>query len=199
MRIEVDLDRVKVFLTDIRFKALTNATRSAMNRSANVLRTRTNLEIRKHLKLKAGVINKKHLLVKKARGSRLESMESSLSISGKRLSLIDFVVGNKSPRPQKGIAVKRRKLLRVEVKPGRRSTLKKAFIAKGRGGKNQVFRRRTSKNNPIVKQSITAISTIIERRNLRTQLEVFGRKTFEKEFDRAFSFQLNKITPKGVG
>jgi len=83
--------------------------------------------------------------------------------------------------------------LRVEVRPGRRVTLKSAFIAKGRGGNNQIFRRRTSKRFPIIKQSTPALSVLFLRDSLSNQLGNFAQKRLNQEFERTFEFELNKL------
>lgn len=194
--LEKDLNEIKVFLDEFRTKALVNATRKSFNRTVSTLRTRSNKEVREHRKLKAGEINRRFFRVMKARGSRLDRLEASLDISGDPISLIRFVKGDKNPRNQKGIKVKKRKPLKVEVKPGRRVQLKSAFIAKGSGGKNQIFRRRTGKRNPIVKQSVPALSTLFSRDRFRAPLEAFANAKLSQEFERTFEFELDRLAQK---
>ncbi len=194
MEIVVDLDSVKVFLDEFKTKALVSAARKSINRSVSSLRTRANVVARENRKrMRAGEINKKFFRTVKAKGNSLDKMHASLSFSNKPVSLIRFVVGKKTARRQKGIEIADRKKLVVEVKPGRRVVLQSAFIAKGRGGRNHVFRRRTKKRTPIVKQSVPAFSVIFSRAKIRLPLEKFANKKLGDEFERTFKFELDKL------
>lgn len=193
MKISVNLDQVTEFLSEFKGRALVNATRKSMNRAVASLRTHANRKVREHRKLKASEINSKFFRMTKARGSRLDQLEASLEISGKPVSLIRFVVGKKEGRSQKGIPVRKRKPVVVEVRPGRRVKLKGAFIAQGRGGNNQVFRRRTKKRFPIVKQSVPSLAKLFEKPSFRNPLEKFAEAKLGSEFARTFKFELNRL------
>lgn len=195
-RIEVDLDQVKVFLNEVKTRALVRATRKSMNRSLSALQTRANKKAREHRKLKAREIKKDFFNLKKAKGNHLHRIEAELGVSGRPMSLLRFVVGQKEPRRQKGIPMRSRRKVQVEVRPGRKVKLDSAFIAKGKGGKNQVFRRRTKSRAPIVKQSVPALSTLFARKKIETPLRLFARRHFLKEFGRTFDFELNKLNKK---
>lgn len=194
--ISLDLNAIDQFLTEFKSKAVVNAARKSMNRSISSVRTRINKDLRKERKLKAGVINRRYLNVKKAKGRFLADLEASVGVARDPVSLIHFVVGQKEPRNQKGIAVGKRKPLTVEVVPGRRIKLRSAFIAKGRGGKNQVFRRRSKERYPIMKQSTAGLSVIAQRDKFRLPIEKFAREKWQSEFARTFQFELDKLIAK---
>lgn len=193
MKITVDIDRVVEFLDEFKTKALISAARKSMNRTVMMLRTRANRLAREERKLKSSELNKDFFKVKKAYGNNLGALQASLQISGRPMSLIRFVVGPKQPIPQQGIPVRSRKNLKVEVKPGRRVALSTAFIARGRGGNLQVFRRQTKASFPIMKQSVPALSRLFEKDPNKSALEKFGHDTLGSEFDRVFKFELERI------
>lgn len=196
MKISVDLNSVKVFLDDVKFKALTNATRKSMNRALSALQTQASRVAREERKLKLREIKTRYFRLTKAKGNRLHEMKASLEISGKPLSLIHFVVGNKEPRSQAGIPVRKRKSIRVEVKPGRKVQLKSAFITRGRGGNNQIFRRRGKRSYPIVKQSVPSLAAVFSRDKIRKPLESFAQAKLSSEFEKTFQFEINKIAER---
>lgn len=201
MKIEIsnDIDDVVEFLDELKLRALVNAARKSMNRSVMALRTQANRVVREERKLKMGEINKDYFKVTKAKGSDLGSMSASLSVSGKSVSLIRFLVGNKSVQSTKGIPVKQRTPVRVEVRPGRKVTLKGAFLAAGKSGNVHIFRRRTAARHPIVKQSTPALSVLLARDQHRLKLESFAKEHFSKEFKTTFSYEVQRLIDKKNG
>lgn len=190
-KITINIDELKVFLTNTRIKALTTATRQSMNRSLSSLQTKANKTAREHRKLKAGVIKRKYFRLQKAVGLDLLNMEASLEISGRPLSLIHFVKGSKDPPNQKGVPIAKRKRVRVEVRPGRQVRLKRAFIAKARGGVNHVFIR-DSRDDTMQKLAAPSLAHLFSKKEIRTPLEVFAKKKFLTEFERTFQHQLDR-------
>ena len=111
--VSTNLDQVTEFLDELKLKALVSASRKAMNRSVMALRTQANRMVRDERKLKQGEINKDYFKLKKASGRDLATLKASLEVSGKPVSLIRFVVGNRSVQSTKGIAVSARKPVKV--------------------------------------------------------------------------------------
>lgn len=198
MQITIEKDALKkldVFLTRFNDKALTTAFKKASNTALRKLSTQANKQLRTRRKLKKSEIKSDYFTEKKAFGTRLTQMRASLEIASKPISLIRFLKGNKSPRPQSGIPVKKRKLLKIEIVPGK-TVRTKAFIAKGRNNNNHLFRRRTKNQTPIVKQATKALSVVVTRNKLRRPLERFAGNELNKEFTRVFKVELDKIQPR---
>lgn len=191
-----NINSVIGFLDDFKTKALVNAARMSMNKTVSAMRTQANRMAREVRKLKASELNQDYFKVQKAFGSDLSRMEASLEVSGRPMSLIRFVSGSQSPSPQLGIPVKQRQPVRVEVSPGRKVTLRTAFIAQGKSGNFHVFKRKGALRMPIAKQSAPSLAHTFEKEPFRTQLEKFGQQRLGTEFETAFNFQIEKIQRK---
>jgi len=194
--VTTNLDQVTDFLDDFKLKALVGATRKAMNRSVMALRTQANRIVREERKLKQGEINKDYFKLKKASGRDLASMSASLEVSGKPVSLIRFVIGNRKVQSTKGIAVSARPEVKVEVKPGRRVIRRTAFIATGKSGNVHVFTRMGKERHPIKKQSTPALSVLLSREKHKMALESFAQQHFAKEFQHTFQWEVERLTRK---
>jgi len=133
--------------------------------------------------------------ISNARFSRsvpLNSLYATVNTSSKSISLIHFVKGAKVPANQKGIAVARRKKLVVEVRPGVKATLNKAFIVRSRkGGAVQVFRR--DKADKLIKQSVPSVHTFMGRAEVRAQVSKVANARYRTEFIRNLEFYSKQI------
>lgn len=193
IQLDHDIEQARFYLTDLKKKALVAATRQAMNKSTTALQTFMNRKVRERRKLKAGLIKRKYFKLKKATGRQLRAMKAGVSVSNKPVSLIHFVRGGKNPTSQKGVPVNRRRKVRVEVTPGRKVTLQSAFIAQGKNGNMQVFRRRHKSRYPLVKQSTPALTKLFNDAGLVRDTRSFAGWRFQKEFTTAFNFQVEKL------
>lgn len=192
IKIGIDLNRVDVFLDNLKTKALVQATRGAMNRSLSMLVTRAGRIARDNRKLKLKEIKNDFFKIKRAKGNSLGELDASLEISGRPMSLIRFVVGDKSPRPQAGIPVAKRKRVKVEVKPGTRAIRAHAFIAQGKGGNFQVFTRKGQ--GRFNKQSVPSLASVFAKDEIHVPLEKFAQEQFLSEFDRLFTYKLEQLS-----
>lgn len=206
MSLKISLDQKsinKVVMKLERFndKAITTATRQAINKTVTKLQS---LVIRRLLlmrKLKKGEVKKRFTSVRKARGNNINRMAGIVEIKGQTVSLIRFVKGSKSPRKQEGISIRKRRAIKVEVIPGRVTKVKGGFIAKGSGGKNQLFRRidnrlrkrENRQKGPIAKQSSAALSLLIQRAEVKAALIKFANRELTKQFEVALKNQLKRL------
>lgn len=206
MSLTISLDQKSINKTILKLekfndKAITKATRQAINKTVIKLQS---LVIRRLLlmrKLKKGELKKRFTSTRKARGNDINAMRGIVEIKGTTVSLIRFVKGSKDPRKQKGISVRKRRPIKVEVIPGRVTRVKGAFIAKGSGGKNQLFRRIDNKlrkkkgkqKGPIAKQASAALSLLIQRAEVKAALIKFANRELGKQFETALKFQLSKL------
>lgn len=141
--------------------------------------------------------------ITKARGGRnvpIDRIFATINSSNKPISLIHFVRGAKAPRNQKGIPVKDRLPIQVEITKGRKLRLNKAFIAKSRrGGSVQVYRK--DHNAKMIKQSAPALYRWFIKPNVIGPAREIIRKRYAEEFPRQLNYYLNiqrapKIAPK---
>jgi hypothetical protein len=181
--IEIDLQGAERFLKAFSKKELIKAHRRALNRTAVGLRKESTIAIKKRLRLKSGDIKKKNLRIKKAIGSRFESLEAAVEFSGTPIPMIEFVRGSKKPINQKGKKVGRRRAVKVEIKPGRRFKLRHGFIATVKS--KQIFRRSGKGKSDLKKQSIKAPSVLVGKDKFRSPLERYVRSRYEREIESA--------------
>ena len=197
MSIQIDilgsLDKAKTVIDRIKFKAVPKAARRSLNRVITASRVRAIKGIKRRRKLKPTELKKKFVLLKKARGSRIDKLQAEILFNRNPVSAIRFLVGPKQPSKQKGVKVKKRRVVRLHVKPGRRTKMPKAFIARGRGGNLQIFQRRGKKRFPIVKRGTAAISTVVDKSGLGKRLQKFAQKRLDIEFQRNLEHELNQI------
>jgi len=200
--IEHSLDDMNVWLTKSRTNLLFKAAKSAMNRGISKSNTSSKKQIRKKVyRLKASEV-KSMLGMNKVRGStgRLDGLEVGLKSRQRGPTMIRFVKGQKTPRKQKGIPVSKRKPVRVEIRPGRTHKLGRAFIAKAKGDRNQVFRRKGKEPNPIAVQRLPRLSiAFFQERGYRERVIETFRKTFNQRFGPTFNALLQKEARKRGG
>lgn len=191
-------------LTDV---ALKKAVVRSVNRAADTVRKDGAIILRQHYRLpmtgssKGGSGQKPPglrdmIVLDKAKYNRkdhLASFQSKVRTSDKPISLIHFVVGKKEPRPQKGIPIRRRRLLNVRISQ-KRAALAKAFIAKGRGGAVQVFRRGMA--GKLIKQSVPSINVVFNRPAIRSRMMGIALKRYVKEMEHNVPFYIGQIKMK---
>ena len=193
MKIEDNLDELGVFLNKKTSNALLKSTKRSIRRSFTTLQKEANQAVRREVNLKASEIRREWFKEeKKLKGSNLAALSATLFVRNKPVSLIRLVAGSKLPRTQRGISILKRRKLRVSVKKGRRTTLGKAFIAKGRNANFQVFRRRTSKSTPLVKQSAPSPHLLFLKPAFRAPIEAAVGKRLVLEFLNNMKFFLGR-------
>lgn len=189
-KIDYDLTKTFVFLDRVKKRAARKAVKQALNKTIRSTRTQLNKSFRQQRKLKLKDINHKYTSLERATGMSINDMEASITIAAKSLSLIHFVRGSKLPRKQKGIKVSKRRPLKFEVKASKIKKRDKLFIARGKNNNVHVFRRKGKK---LIKQNAPGLKEVFIRSEVNRPIKLFARKTFGREFARAFSYQLSKI------
>ena len=161
-------------------KEVAKATKRSMARMVTSMTKESRNSIKSgHYKTSNREINERTRKIKRLKGPVFNRLEAGLAYSDKPLDLIKFVKGKKSPRKQKGIKVSRRRPIKAEVRPGNVSTLRRTFIAKGRGGNFQAFRRHGKK---LAKQVVPGLShKIISSLRLRTAVDRAARRRLARE------------------
>lgn len=179
-------------LAELDTPQLLAAGRRALNRAATTVRKESIPEIQKHIKLKANVIRRDYTWLEKARGSGVDSVTAAVHFSRAALPLLLFVKGSKAPLSQKGIPVKSRRRVRVEIKPGRKLTLKSGFIQ--RVNSLQVFKRKSS--GGLAKQSAPSLAHIVLNKGIGERLAGLAQQTLQRNIIKELEFQLVKAREK---
>lgn len=179
-------------------KELKQAARTAIRRSLVTMRKELTIMFKKEVRLKSSfiksqIITKMHKSAVTGRGL----VSGSLLISTVPLPLIEFVRGSKERTSQKGIPVKRRKKVRVEIKPGNRFVVRGGWIGQTQSRGLQVLRRGRAQGHlkMQVGPSLGAI-LLSDRRGVTPKVLQLGQETFTKNLKRELNFRLQRLANK---
>ncbi len=170
------LDAAKMF-DGIDPREVAKAARRSINRTLLTLRKESLKRIPEHLKVKPKTLRERYIRLNKAQGGT--NFEGSIDFSSEPIPMIEFVKGSKEPIKQKGVKVSRRRKLKVEITPGKRFILRKAFIQ--RVLSKQVFKRPAGKDN-FKKQGVPSVGTIVVQRGIGKELVTIGGQRFAELF-----------------
>lgn len=190
--------RLNKFLSKVETDVLFKAAKASINRTASQTRTRASKEIRKKVyKVKAKDL-KTTMTINKAKGTSLNGLEASIKTRRRGFGLIRFVKSPKPPVTQKGIPLKKRKPVQVEVRPGRRIRLKRSFIQhSSKSFSFGVFQREGKKRQPFdFRRTPNLADAYFNKSKFRKPLIQFANRTLTKEFDKTFTFMLNRQISK---
>ena len=187
-------EQIPKMLDDFKLRQATQGARRAINRALVGGRKESTSLLHERIRMKKGQIKKENIAIQKAKGGSLASLEGIVSYNTKGLPMLLFVVGKKTPRSQKGVPVRRRRKLKVEVTRGNRRTHPKAFIAKTQG-KNRVFRRpNKGTNSKLYRQHVPSISHFFNTKaKIKEKTLAHMRDRFEREFSRELEVRLNRL------
>ena len=189
------IKKLSLAFIDLNRKATPKAHRLALNKMIVSVRLESIRRTKIHFKLKTKPI-KDRMRITRARGGNIKTLVATLSIQDRPLNLLLFKTGNKEPKSQKGLRIKNRPRVKVQVRPGKKVLLKKAFVQTGRGNKNFIFRRRSSKSRPIVKQTAPSLHILFSRPVFRAPIEEFAKRRYLIEFERAYKVALDTVGQK---
>lgn len=206
LKISVDSYKIKKVLEGWSEKALKKSAVRSANRAATSVRmeatrrmkARYNLPSSGSYKGEGGLKPpgiKPNIIIQRAKGNSKKSLGeifATIRVSNKPISLIHFVRGEKSPLQQKGIPVKRRPLLKVQITRGNTRKMRKVFIAKANSSV-QVYRK---ERGTMHKQSVPSLWRLLEKPEMKNQLEIFGRQVFEQEMARNLPFFTAQLSAK---
>ncbi len=188
-----NLDEIEDFWSDLSQKVAIPATRSAINKAIRSTHKESIIQLKKRLKLTTGKLKKKYIYKTKAKGTTLAALEASVVFSTVPVSMINFVRGNKQAIKQKGIKVSKRRKLRVEITPGKKFHLRKAFIQKGKNNNYHVFK--SDGKGKMIKQSAPSVAHVVTKA-LDQRLKKFMSKRFQIEIKNQMKFRLDRQANK---
>lgn len=194
MSIKIDITsniaNVPVIMDEIKSKIAAGAARTSINRTLTSTRAKTGQELSKRLRLSSTKIKKK-VSIEKASGKSLRSLHGVIWFNDDALPMLQFVRGHKNPIKQKGVKIKKRRKLKVEVIRGKKKVLKGAFIQKVKS--KQVFK---SSGSGFYKQSVPSIGEWISKPFLRDPLQDHMIKTFDKVYANQFEYRMERAARK---
>lgn len=192
LEISHELEKLGHFFKSTQRQILIKSIKRALRRTANPLQRESVDRVRKFRALKAKLIKQRWFkLRKKLNGMDMQKIQLELEIMKKPLNLIDVVVGQKTPRSQAGIPVKRRRPLKVRIVPGKTEKVQGGFIARGKkSGQFHVFRRKGPGKSTLVKQAAPSLHVLFEKEFFRKPIEREISKRLGKEFGAAYDYFL---------
>lgn len=168
-------------------KIIWDATRVSINRALVTGRKEAGKTLRERLNVKSRDMKQK-IKASKARGSNLRSLEGVLSFDDTPMPLLDFVRGNKNLIKQKGVKVRKRRKLKVEITRGKKFHIKGGFIQKVRS--KQLFKRGNS--GKLYKQSAPSVGEWIMRKQFKFPVAKAMRVSFRKNLKNQMDFRLER-------
>lgn len=200
--LDKDINDIRGFFSDLKFRALTVAARQALNRTATSTQSNAIKALRKrrNAKLKDLKGNKKSggfVTVKKARGSNIANLEAEVIFSGIPLPLILFITGSRTPRRQT-LPNSSRRARSFEIVKGKKSSRKGLFVQRAKRGPRAftVFRRGDVKNvsEGFIHQSIPSVAELLRsKRNMLIKIENHALATLQRNYDSALKNQLSEL------
>lgn len=193
IKISDDLGKAAADIAAFNHDIIPKAARRALNRAATAMGKESTKLVPKEMRIRPGMIRERYMRLRKVRQMALQGMSAEAAYSAAAIPLIEFVRGSKDPIRQAGIKVKNRKPLRVEIRPGKRFILKRAFIQKVVS--KQVFKR-PGKGKEFKKQGAPSIGFLIMSRNQRLagMVAQAGGETFQRVFKSELAFRLSQRT-----
>jgi hypothetical protein len=166
------------------------ASRRAINRTLLTLRKESIKRIPEKIKIKAKTLRERYITLNKAQGGT--NYEGSIEFSGAPIPLLEFVKGSKEPIKQEGIKIARRRKLKVEITPGKKFTLRKAFIQRVQS--KQVFKRAQGQGN-FKKQGAPSVGTVVVQKGIGKELVDIGASRFQELFVADLNARINGFVP----
>ena len=191
INIQNDLERAARGVDYMNHDAIPKAAKSALNRAVVSMRKESTKLIPKELRLRPTNLKERYMRLKKAQGMTIGGLEGEIAYLTDPVPLLEFVRGSKDVIAQKGIKVKNRRKLRVEIRPGKRFVLKRAFIQ--RAITKQVFKRAQG-SKAFKKQSAPSVGYVVLYRKMHLAIVEAGMDTFRKNFAGELAFRLSKRT-----
>ena len=172
------LDELDLILDKKTKQAVYKGLKRALGRTAISFRKQVVKEIQKEVKLPTTYLKEDFVKINRAGLKKRSIMGLYIAVDvhntsrSQGVSLIRFIAGKKEPRKQTGKRVNRRTKLRAQVTPGKRTTLKKAFIAKVTASDNSshyhVFVR--DKRGRLIKQTVPRPHVFAKRKRVTARI-----------------------------
>lgn len=184
-----DLAKAAAEVDYLNHDIIPKAAKTAINRAVMSMRKESTKLIPKEIRLKPTNLKERYIKLRKAQGSVIAGLVGVISYLDEPTPLLEFVRGSKDPIKMKGIKIKDRKKLRIEIRPGKKFVLRRAFIQKV--SSKQVFKRPKGGDN-FKKQSAPSVGYIVMHRKLHELIAEEGQRSFQKNFRHELAFRLSQ-------
>lgn len=178
-------------MEDLNHQVFYQSIRYSIGKALVAGRTKASTSLRQRLNIQAKPLKKK-IGIERPKASSLASLEGILSFDDTPQPLIDFVKGSKEVIYQKGIKVKKRRVLKVEITKGKTFKMKGGFIQKVKS--TQVFRR--GKSGRFYKQSAPSIAHFIEQDNLKIPVIRRMKEVFRNNLKNQYEYRMQRMAAK---
>jgi hypothetical protein len=159
--------------------AVVRGMRKAGSTALRDMRSETSKRVRLRKRIRAGAVSRA-LRMRKATGSRIESMEWALDVSGKTTRVSDYP----HRQTKKGVS--------VQINRGKRSLVRGGFIATMASGKKGVFVRRGAKRLPIYEPLASRVVDAVSHPGEVDAIRARGHASFRGTFSRMLAMELGK-------
>lgn len=168
------------------------AAKRAINRTLVTVRKESVGVIKKGLNIKSSVL-KSYITLERPNQKKISQVQGSIVYQSRGLALIDFVKGRKAPTPQKGVKVKRRKKVRVEITPGKKFVVNKGFMSNTRRGV-QVMKRGVQSQS-LKMQTAPSVGALLlsRKKNVGVEIQTIAQQRFVIEFQRDLNYRLTRL------
>lgn len=184
-----DLAKAAAEVDFLNHDIIPKAAKAAINRAVTSMRKESTKLIPKEIRLKSTNLKERYIRLKKAQGSVISGLVGEIAYLDEPVPLIEFVRGSKAPIKQAGIKIRQRRKLRIEIRPGKRFVLRRAFIQKV--NTTQVFKR-VPKGKDFKKQGAPSVGFVVMKRNIHLEIAKAGQLSFQKNFTSELAFRLSK-------
>lgn len=181
-----NLIRISAQLADIG-KQARPAMRRALKRGLLAMKTESIREIKSTLKIRNKDL-KNAFRLSAPQGDQI-FMSADIGYSSASLPMLIFVRGTRSPILQKDIPIKRRRKLKVEIVPGRKTLIKGAFIQIVRGRLGVFKRRKGGTRTQLVSQRVHSIVSEVFKGTKPDTIATRGYIVFEKHLIHEIQFR----------
>lgn len=192
-----NLDELNVWIAQLTNRGLSQATKRSMIRTKPTMKKESVLMVKKYRKAKSRAITDRFKFKSKLNGNVLSNYEINMEIERKPIRILEFIKGKKEAQKKRGIPVRKRRKLKVEVVPGRARRLPSAFIEKGSGGRLMVLQRQGKRARPTRRLTGVYIHHLFAQRALTEPIQKNVGRRVQKEFVAAVTNKMRKRLPSG--
>lgn len=184
-------------LSDSTNKEIKTAARRGLNRALTHLKKETAKQLGDTVRMKSKDIKARIVGSNKA---ITNDLAIAVYISGKPLSAIRFLQSPKGYVSQKGVPVKKRKLLKISIIKGKTITLKHSFLSYLRAGSTRgdsatdtgnlhiAYRPTGVEQGPVAKKSAVSLATLIQSQKLVPKVLASAKEMFTKSFNDSIAY-----------
>jgi hypothetical protein len=163
-------------------KALFKALSKAGGDAARAMKRQSAKDVRQRKRFKLAKVNKSMKLVFPRGKRELKDLIWRLDVSGAPIPLAEL------PYRQTAQGVE------VEIKPGKQSLVKSAFVATMKSGHTGIFRRRGAKRLPIDEGFTARVSDVMQDDGVIPDVFEQAQTVFAQSFERLLPLEVRKLT-----